>query len=177
MFSSSASRSIASSAVSRTIAGIGVQPGRDRRAQPPLPHHQLVAVASSGRHDDRLQHAELAHRVGQLGQRVLVEDLAGLLGVGVDRVDRQLGEAARRRPAQVALVRRSPRRCRWSSRPAAASTAAGGRRGRSSARRRSGRSAPSSIGRGVRVAWPAARSGSAPRGRGPARLGALVTHA
>ncbi len=43
MFSSNASRSIASSAVPRTIAGM-VQPGELCRPPPPLTHDQLVAV-------------------------------------------------------------------------------------------------------------------------------------
>ena len=165
MFSSSASRSIASSAVDRTIAGMRLEPGRGGRAQPPLAHHQLVAAGVRiGAHDDRLQHAELADRVGQLGQRVLVEDLARLLGVGVDLVDGQFGEASRRAPADRLG-------CRSLRRPASAA----GRRARPP-RRRAGSTVgcgtprrPATVRRSVparrRGRRPVARSGSAPRAR------------
>ena len=72
----------------------GLQPRQPGRAQPPLAHDQLVAAVVGADHD-RLQHPELANAVRQLGQRVLVEDRAGLAGVGPDLLDRQVGQ---RRP-------------------------------------------------------------------------------
>ncbi len=69
----------------------GLEAGGGRRAQAALAHHQLVAVGDAPHHH-RLQHPELAHRVGQFGERVLVEDLARLLGVGLDLVQAQFGE-------------------------------------------------------------------------------------
>ncbi|SKT47855.1 Uncharacterised protein [Mycobacteroides abscessus subsp. abscessus] len=53
-------------------------------APTPLPHHQLIVTVVDHAHHDRLHHAELTDRMNQLGQRFLIEHLAGLLGVRLD---------------------------------------------------------------------------------------------
>jgi hypothetical protein len=64
----------------------------------PLAHDELEAglpVLGLGRdpsHDDRLEDADLADRVHELGQLVLVEDRARLARVRADVVERDLGE-------------------------------------------------------------------------------------
>ena len=47
-----------------------------------LAHDQLVGVLAGAAHDDRLQQPDLADGVHQLGERLLLEDLARLAGVG-----------------------------------------------------------------------------------------------
>jgi hypothetical protein len=73
-----------------------VEAGLGDRPPAALPHDQLVAVLAvlaAGAPDHHgLEQPDLAHRVHQLGHRVLVEDLARLAGVGADRPHRQLGE-------------------------------------------------------------------------------------
>ena len=64
-----------------------------RSAESALPHDQLEATVVQRAHDDRLQQAYLGDRRHQLGQQVLVEDRARLLGVGPDQIDRHFGEA------------------------------------------------------------------------------------
>ncbi len=56
---------------------------------------ELVAVVAEGSDEDRLQDAELPHRRGQRGERLLVEGPPGLVGVGRDAADRDLGQAQR----------------------------------------------------------------------------------
>ena len=117
MFSSSASRSRSASSVRRTIAGMVGRPGALGRPPAPLPHHQLVAAADLT-DDDRLKEPELAERVLQLGECILVEDSPRVAWVGPDLPDRQLLVPRTLSPATVAdsswfavpcLVRRSVR--------------------------------------------------------------------
>src|SRR5262249_21760729 len=61
-----------------------------RGTQPALAHDELVRVAAELANDDGLHEAELADRVLELAQRVLVEDLPRLLRVRLDRVGRDL---------------------------------------------------------------------------------------
>ena len=97
------------------------RPARQRRS----PGHELVVRsvgAGVGRraHHDRLQQPDLADRVDQLGERVLVEDRARLARVGPDVVERQLGVAGAGDDLQVvaamglgaADAARLPRRAR-----------------------------------------------------------------
>ena len=86
--------------------------GRDRRepgplGRPPAPlaGDELVAVVAEWPHQNRLQHAELSHRRGQRGERFLVEAAPGLVRVGRDAADRDLGQAQR-----TGLARRRLRR-------------------------------------------------------------------
>ena len=95
MFSSSASRSRASSVVSRTMAGTASRPGGAGGPEPALAHDELVAgPAPRGVRllpdDDRLEQAELLDAVGQLLQRLVVEGQPRLLGVRDDVADREL---------------------------------------------------------------------------------------
>ena len=84
--------------------------GGPRGAPAALAHDQLVAhlaVLGALGHpadDDRLEHADLADRVHQLGQLVLVEDGARLAGVGPDLVERDLGELRAGHRAQLRPV-------------------------------------------------------------------------
>ena len=57
------------------------------RPPPPLPHDELEPVVDAA-HQDRLEHTDLSDRVGEVGQRRLVEVHPGLVGVGDDLVDR-----------------------------------------------------------------------------------------
>jgi hypothetical protein len=68
----------------------GGQAGGRGRAPTPFAHDQLVFVVRGRPHDNGLQNAELADRVGQLGQRVLIEDGPGLPRVSPNRADREL---------------------------------------------------------------------------------------
>jgi hypothetical protein len=87
----------------RVVGGVpddgrnGVQAGRPRGAQPALAHDELVADAppigpTVLAHDDRLEQAELPYGVAELLQRLVVEDLAGLLRVGDDVVHGHLAQ-------------------------------------------------------------------------------------
>ena len=76
--------------------------------QPPLAGDQLESVA--GRPDDhRLQDAVLADAGGQLGELVVVERFAGLVGVSLNPVDGDDGRRAGRRSAGPAIRASSPR--------------------------------------------------------------------
>lgn len=78
----------------------------------PFAHDELEVASSKpfGRdpsHDDRLEDADLADRVHELGQLVLVEDRARLARVRADVVERDLGEfrpGTGRRPVSVAAA-------------------------------------------------------------------------
>ncbi len=68
--------------------GDGREPGDRRGAPATLTRDQLIAVRSDGTNEDRLEHAMLADRCGQLIERLLVVHQAWLLGVRVDVIDR-----------------------------------------------------------------------------------------
>ena len=72
----------------------GLQPDPPRRAPAALARDQLVAAALGRAHENRLQDADLADRVGQRGQRLLVEVLARLLRVRPDLRGRDIGQPA-----------------------------------------------------------------------------------
>src|SRR5690606_92633 len=57
-----------------------------------LAGHELVAPAGKRTNDDRLDHAALGDRVGQLLERAFVELAAGLLGMRLDGGDGQARE-------------------------------------------------------------------------------------
>ena len=85
------------------VVGLADQ-GRDRLEPDPaggppaaLAGDQLVAVAARA-HEHRLEHADLADRVGERRERLLVEVLAGLETVRPDRRHRELLEPADARP-------------------------------------------------------------------------------
>ena len=61
-----------------------------RSAQTPLAGDQLVLAARERPHDDRLQDAAGANRIGERVERRLVEVRPGLLGIGADQLDREL---------------------------------------------------------------------------------------
>ena len=67
--------------MSRTIAGIVGQAGTARRPPAPLAGDQLVAVVDAA-DQHRLEHADLADRGGELGERLLVEVDPRLVGLG-----------------------------------------------------------------------------------------------
>jgi hypothetical protein len=67
------------------------QPGGPGSPPPALTHDQLVTVIGQGAHHDGLQEPDLADRVDQLLQLVLVEHGPGLAGVGGDGVERKVG--------------------------------------------------------------------------------------
>ena len=73
--------------------GDRLEPDPARRAPAALARDQLEAVAA-GAHEDRLEHADLADRLRQRGERLLVEVLARLLRVRSDR--RRSGSPAAR---------------------------------------------------------------------------------
>ena len=73
-----------------------VQPRPLRRAPAPLAGDDLIAGVG-GAQQDRLQHAALGDRFGELGQRFLVEMLPRLVRVGPDPRDLDLANAASRR--------------------------------------------------------------------------------
>ena len=88
--------------------------GELSRAPAPLAGDQLVPAGGVWADDDRLQHASLADRIGERAERLLVEMLAGLVGVRMDLLDREI---SRRRPSgrpDAAGVPRGTRR-RWRS--------------------------------------------------------------
>ena len=72
--------------------GHPLQPDPLRGPPPPLAHDELEAACRGLADDDRLQQAELADRVLQLAQRLVVELRARLLRVGDDRVDLDLAQ-------------------------------------------------------------------------------------
>src|SRR5262249_26736645 len=59
-----------------------------RRPPPPFTDDELVAFVG-GAHEHRLEHADLADRIGQRAELLLTEVLAWLVPVGLDRRDRQ----------------------------------------------------------------------------------------
>ena len=67
-----------------------------RRPPPTFAGDELVAVLRFA-HEDRLQHANLANRFGEGVQRLLVEELAGLMRVRADRRRRDFEQAQRGR--------------------------------------------------------------------------------
>src|SRR5512132_135563 len=73
-----------------------LQPRRPGRPDPPLAHHDLVAVATRTNHD-RLQHTYRFDAGGQVLQRPLVERLAGLARIAVDAAEWELLERGTRR--------------------------------------------------------------------------------
>ena len=96
MFSSSASRSMSSSrGLAARSRGSVSSPAALGRAPAPLAHDELVAARAHLADDDRLQQPELADRVLQFGQRLLVEDAARLLRVRLDRGDVDLAVVGR----------------------------------------------------------------------------------
>ena len=62
----------------------GLQAGRASRPESTLPHDELVGALAVLADDDRLEEAELLDAVGELLERLVVEDLTGLLRVGDD---------------------------------------------------------------------------------------------
>ena len=74
----------------------GLQAGRGRGPQAAFAHDQLVPAGRIRPDNDGLQHTEFADRMRQLTQRVLVEHLAWLLGVGVDLRDGEVGQGGPR---------------------------------------------------------------------------------
>jgi hypothetical protein len=66
--------------------------GAAGRPPPPLAGDQLEAGPSTTADQDRLQHTDLLDRRGQLGERLLVEVHAGLVGIRGDVGDRDLDE-------------------------------------------------------------------------------------
>ena len=60
--------------------------GLDAGPQPPLAGDELIAIAD-GSHQDRLEHAVLAQRIGQRGDLGRREMAAGLVRVGIDLID------------------------------------------------------------------------------------------
>ena len=71
-----------------------LEPDPPRRAPAALAGDQLVAAALRGPDEHGLEDADLADRVGQRGQRLLVEMLARLLRVRPDLRGRDVGQAA-----------------------------------------------------------------------------------
>lgn len=69
----------------------GVEPGRLGRAQPALPHHQLVLIITQWTHHHGLQQTDLTDGRHQFGQRILVEHLPRLLGVRANALHGQVG--------------------------------------------------------------------------------------
>jgi hypothetical protein len=97
----------------------------------PLAHDELVAglaVAGQRPDHDRLQDADLADGVHQLGQRLLLEVLARLPRVRPDRPDRELREAGTRDREQLRFVRRAGGRGRVHGRRHAVRDRGSGRR-------------------------------------------------
>ncbi len=81
-------------------------------SQPSLAHDQLVLRLAGGRcralaHDDRLQNAELTHRVHELGELIFSELGARLLRVGHDVARRDRGEPGTGHRSQLCRVDRS----------------------------------------------------------------------
>ena len=74
--------------------GKRLQPDPAGRAPAALARDELVAVVPLA-HEHGLEHADLADRLGQRGERLLVEVLARLLRVRPDRRDREVREATR----------------------------------------------------------------------------------
>ena len=74
----------------------GADAGPLRGPPTALTHHQLVAAARHIADDDRLQQAELADRVGELDQGVLVEHRPRVPRVAPDLVDRDIDVARAR---------------------------------------------------------------------------------
>ena len=133
---------MASSRVSRTMAGMLSRPTAWAARQRRSPMTSSYFSPSSCANHDRLEEADLLDGGLQLLQRLLVEDVPGLLRVRHDRVDRDLGEPGTGHRAQLRLAARPRGRC-------------GGR----SRRRR-----PASAGR------PSATAGAGADGDGPCRL-------
>jgi hypothetical protein len=55
---------------------------------------EFIPAGWAGSDDDRLQDAALADRLSQCGERGFLEVLAGLVGVGVDLVEREVPQPA-----------------------------------------------------------------------------------
>ena len=70
--------------------GDGVEAGSASSPPPPFPGDEAIAAVFGGPHQDRLQHPQLADRGRQVGQRLLVEVNARLVGVGLDGSNREL---------------------------------------------------------------------------------------
>jgi hypothetical protein len=68
----------------------GGQSGALRGLPAPLAHDQLVTPRFQFPDDDRLEQAELADGMGELGQRVLVEHGPRVAGVALDPLDPDL---------------------------------------------------------------------------------------
>ena len=89
MFSNNASRSMLSSAVSRTIAGMVARPAawaaRQRRSPITSWYSGTPGCAGDRPHHDRLHQSELADGVHEFGQCLLVEHLSRLARIALDR--------------------------------------------------------------------------------------------
>src|SRR5438034_3862356 len=85
-----------------------LEPGAQRRPQPPLAGDQLVASRDAAR-DQGLEEPVAADRVGEEPERLVVEVPARLLRVGYDLVDRHR-ELARRRGGDPPVRRRRKER-------------------------------------------------------------------
>ncbi len=70
--------------------GDPLEPCLARGPPAPLPGDELVAVGTGRPHHDRLQQPDLADRVDELAERLLVEDGPWLTRVGRDLTQRQL---------------------------------------------------------------------------------------
>ena len=77
--------------------GDPLQTGLTARPPAALAHDQLIALRPDLPYDDRLEQADLLDGGDQFRERVLVEDLTRLPGVGGDRVQRHLREVRARR--------------------------------------------------------------------------------
>ena len=76
------------------VCGEGFETGHARGAPAALAADYYVAVGAVTAYRYGLYDTELADRVGQLAQRLLVERGAGLRGVGYDLPDGYLGHVA-----------------------------------------------------------------------------------
>ena len=94
--------SAVSSSISSMSAGMEASPARrdarQRRSPATFARDDLVLVRTDRPDEDRLQDAVLTDRRGQFLERVLLEDDAWLLRIGVDAIDRDDpdADAARR---------------------------------------------------------------------------------
>ena len=69
-----------------------------RRPPAPFTRNNFISVrfALGRTHDDGLQNALLADRVGEIGQFLFAENMAGLKRIGAQEFDRDLADTARR---------------------------------------------------------------------------------
>jgi hypothetical protein len=67
--------------------------GLDAGAEAALAGDELVSLADRP-HEDRLEHPVLAERVGQGGDLGRGEMAAGLIGIGIDLIDRDVKQLA-----------------------------------------------------------------------------------